>query len=400
MTPSATITAPNPIADLVAESLPTPATYFAPAGRGTPNEICSKATLLENVPLLKQLLDAMPSMVLVADSHRQIVAANEMVLSLLQTTLGSLVGRRPGEAIGCMHARQGPDGCGTSRHCATCGAVQAILRCWTEGCKTVRECCIPVSTPDGVVAMDLRITATPLSVGEEQFVVAGIEDISHTKRLAVLQRAFFHDVLNTAGCIRGFAQFLADDADPEFSQRLVELTEQLIESIHAQRDLVQAEAGELKIRPAPVESRAMLEQLRLQYANHIVATDRSIVLGDVWEGMLETDPALLKRILGNMLKNALEATPCEGTVTLGCRRLPEGVEFLVHNPGVIPEEVQLQLFHRSFSTKAQSGRGVGTYSMKLLGEHYLQGKIAFTSREPDGTTFTLTLPNQIRPKDY
>jgi signal transduction histidine kinase len=56
------------------------------------------------------------------------------------------------------------------------------------------------------------------------------------------------------------------------------------------------------------------------------------------------------------------------------------------------EEVQLQIFQRSFSTKASSGRGIGTHSMKLLGERYLGGRVEFTSRDGEGTTFRITLP--------
>ena len=51
-----------------------------------------------------------------------------------------------------------------------------------------------------------------------------------------------------------------------------------------------------------------------------------------------------------------------------------------------PVDAQLQIFQRSFSTKG-SGRGVGTYSIKLLGEQYLRGRVGFTSSETDGTAF-------------
>jgi sensor histidine kinase regulating citrate/malate metabolism len=44
------------------------------------------------------------------------------------------------------------------------------------------------------------------------------------------------------------------------------------------------------------------------------------------------------------------------------------------------------LFRRSFSTKGR-GRGIGTYSMKLLGEKYLKGRVWFTSSPNAGTTF-------------
>ncbi|MBM3132840.1 MAG: ATP-binding protein, partial [Chloroflexi bacterium] len=68
-----------------------------------------------------------------------------------------------------------------------------------------------------------------------------------------------------------------------------------------------------------------------------------------------------------------------------------GVRFWVHNPTFMPREAQLQVFNRSFSTKGQ-GRGLGTYSMKLLTERYLKGKIGFDSSETGGTTFWAWYP--------
>ena len=56
--------------------------------------------------------------------------------------------------------------------------------------------------------------------------------------------------------------------------------------------------------------------------------------------------------------------------------------FRVHNPGVMSAEVQGQIFHRAFSTKGEEGRGIGTYSIRLFTEQYLQGHVRFTSNEP------------------
>ena len=55
----------------------------------------------------------------------------------------------------------------------------------------------------------------------------------------------------------------------------------------------------------------------------------------------------------------------------------------------MPDDAQLQIFQRSFSTKCEPGRGLGTYSMKLLGERFMGGVVDFTSRAPEGTTFRL-----------
>jgi sensor histidine kinase regulating citrate/malate metabolism len=69
----------------------------------------------------------------------------------------------------------------------------------------------------------------------------------------------------------------------------------------------------------------------------------------------------------------------------------ERVIFFVHNDQFMPKEVQLQVFKRSFSTKGKD-RGLGTYSIKLLGERYLKGKVWFETDLKNGTTFLISLP--------
>jgi sensor histidine kinase regulating citrate/malate metabolism len=100
------------------------------------------------------------------------------------------------------------------------------------------------------------------------------------------------------------------------------------------------------------------------------------------------DAAVLGRVLGNMIKNALEACAPGETATAGCRADGGAVQFWVHNPGVIAPAVQHQIFQRTFSTRGPD-RGLGTYSMKLLGEGYLGGRVSFTSSEEGGTVFEI-----------
>lgn len=371
-----------------------PATYFAPAGRAAADLFCYQRSLVAQQPLLCEALDAMPNMVMILNSSRQIVAANSRMLALLNATSASIAGRRPGEAVGCVRVKDGPDGCGTSPHCAVCGAVGAILGSQREGQKVVRECRILVGASVGTAAIDLRATASPLCLGDQQFTMFVVEDISKEKQLAVLQRTFFHDLLNTAGCVQGYAQFLAGSttADNELCSQLVTVADRLIEEILSHRDLMYAESGELATRPMPVDVVEVLQSLRLEYSRHPVGVARVIRLEVSGGKMVVVDRHLLMRVLGNMLKNALEATPAGGVVTVHCVEDGGNVMFAVHNAQVMPEDVQLQLFQRSFSTKQEPGHGIGTYSMKLLGERYLSGRVDFTSRLPEGTTFMLTIP--------
>lgn len=84
-------------------------------------------------------------------------------------------------------------------------------------------------------------------------------------------------------------------------------------------------------------------------------------------------------------------------VTLSGKGNHQHVVFSVHNENFMEREIQLQMFNRSFSTKGV-GHGLGTYSMKLLGEKYLKGKVWFTTSRENGTFFHLRLPNTV-PKD-
>jgi len=147
-----------------------------------------------------------------------------------------------------------------------------------------------------------------------------------------------------------------------------------------------------EVEPQTMATAEFIEQFRTAHPVHESDGDCELVASEVWDGTITTDLRLLKRVITNMLRNAMEATKSGDRVTLRCCEEGDRVVFLVHNDSVMPEEVQMQLFQRSFSTKADTGRGIGTHSMKLIGERYLHGEVGFTSRAPEGTTFWIKLP--------
>ena len=90
------------------------------------------------------------------------------------------------------------------------------------------------------------------------------------------------------------------------------------------------------------------------------------------------------------LTNAFEATLVGGRVEIGADDMGEMVRFRVKNEILIPKDIQMQLFLRSFSTKG-IGRGLGLYSIRLLTENYLKGKVSFVSNESERTIFMIDL---------
>ena len=344
---------------------------------------------------IQGLLDAIPDILVAVNSTRQIVYANRSAVDFFQARdAGELWGKRPGEAAGCVHSNETPGGCGTSEACRVCGAFLAISR-GLGGESSVEECRMMLT---GGAAMDLSVWARPFELEDEQFLFLSIQDISDEKRRQALEKIFFHDLLNTAGGLKSISEIIEGSAPGELRELrevIASLSEQLVDEIQSQRDLLAAERGELYVESRKVNSRDIVAKTITLYLKNQVCDGKTIHASEICdEILLSTDMGLLLRVLGNLAKNALEATPPGGTVTVGCHAPTENtIEFFVHNAACIPREIQLQIFNRSFSTKG-SGRGLGTYSVKLLTERFLDGKAEFSSTPGEGTIFFVRFPTE------
>jgi signal transduction histidine kinase len=189
----------------------------------------------------------------------------------------------------------------------------------------------------------------------------------------------------------------SEDGKRTLLERLTSVCDTLQEEIEGQKIMLSAENGTLRAQRNLIESRSLAVQLVKQVEGLEIAQRRTVVIAPFSEQFsFVSDDSLVKRILVNMLKNALEASPPEASVTMGFRRAGDaGAAFSVHNASCMDRDVQLQVFRRYFSTKG-ADRGLGTWGMKLLAEEYLEGRVSFISTSGEGTTFTLTLPLKSR----
>lgn len=373
-------------------------TYFAAPERADADDVARINTVLTSDEGLCTIIDAMPGFVMIVGQTRQVLLANRAMAEFAHSQeCEDCIGLRPGEILACRHALEAEHGCGTGEACRSCGAVETILSA-LSGNHASHECRIMRQTPRGFEALDLKVWGTPFRWQGMELAIVVAVDISHEKRRKVLERLFFHDILNTAGAIDGLARVLLEDLMPidEAKETLFMIAQKLVSEIRSQRELLAAENDELSVRPTPVNSQLMLESVKNCYEITLPGRSRSIVISpDSTSTIFYSDEQILSRVLGNLLKNALEATPDDGTVTLGCSSAGKHILFWCNNHGVIPRETQLQIFHRSFSTKGE-GRGIGLYSVKLMTERYLKGSVKFTSDDSSGTTFTVTYPLDIR----
>lgn len=106
---------------------------------------------------------------------------------------------------------------------------------------------------------------------------------------------------------------------------------------------------------------------------------------------LKTDPTFLRRIITNLVTNAIQAMPKGGKPKIKTSRENNSVVISIDDTGVgILKEAQLNLFKPLFTTKVK-GQGLGLAVVKRLAE-ILKGKITFESKEGKGTKFIIEIP--------
>ena len=360
--------------------------------RSTVNQICQNT-------VITSFLDAIPIITLLLNDFRQVVYCNRAYLELTFSDPKELVlGLRTGELFGCAYHNDSIDGCGESEHCRYCEAVATIREAQIKQSQVIKEARLILIKGEQEISVDFKVAASPFRLNNENYMIVTLEDIGDNKRRKVLERIFFHDIIDKASSL----QFAIDAASTNLSEEQKKymsvaqrLSHELISEILGQRVLMNAENNELKLNLSTIFTTEIIQRSIDQIKNHQVSNGKSIIFnGDVKGFELITDYLLLNRVLINMLKNALEDSLTGEEVTISCFRNNNNIEFSVHNIRAIQENIKAQIFQRSFSTKG-ANRGIGTYSMKLLGENCLKGRVWFESAAKTGTVFYLSIPQVI-----
>ncbi|NBD38590.1 MAG: histidine kinase [Verrucomicrobia bacterium] len=345
-----------------------------------------------------QLLDRLPDQILILNRDRRVVFCNEALLAYLgKEEVANVWGCLPGEILGCVHSGE-EGGCGTTDHCMVCGALKSILKARKGG--FAEEDC-HILTKQGS-PLELKVVGTPYNFEGEHLVFLTISDVSGENRRRLLERIFFHDLVNTASSIQGVSLLLDDASEseiPEYKQLLHDLCDDMIHDLRTQQILRAAETRELRVREEPIRLQAFLEELQSRFGRQEAFKGKSLKVVSIGRDFeVLSDLRLLRRVVENMIRNALEDSRDGEVVRMEFHYNADNgalpVRISINNARVMPRHVQLQIFNRSFSTKG-SGRGIGTYSMKLLGESYLKGRVGFRCDPAFGTTFFIDLPERL-----
>jgi hypothetical protein len=369
-------------------------TFFAPAARDSKENIEISLNDILNDPIVNVVMESVAGYILIINEQRQILSANQSLIDALHLkTPEYFMGLRPGEALGCEHAKMGPNGCGTSTWCQFCGAVLAILEAQKEDKPVDSECSMSIYQNGSYMCSEFHIKVTPLHLPGRIIYAFVFYDISSEKRREILEFKFFHDIRNILTGLVGWSDILVNENENEVAHKILSLSSRLSQDIDEQMILLNAERGVLEANFTTIKINDIFSNLIEIIKFYESFSDKTLIIDRDYEnGTITTDENLLIRVLMHTVKNAFEASKPKDTITISFNSLDTYGDISIHNVGQIDKNTALRIFDRSFSTKNQNGRGIGTYTMRLLTERYLNGEILFSSSESQGTIFTIRLP--------
>ncbi|MDQ7732246.1 hybrid sensor histidine kinase/response regulator [Halomonas sp. SpR1] len=220
-------------------------------------------------------------------------------------------------------------------------------------------------------------------------------NLSKTKFLAAVS----HDLLQPLNAARLFASALETHSLPETSQMLVSHIGRSLKDVEGLIgtlvDISRLDAGVLHADKAPFAVSTLLDALAEEYRQ--IAGVRGLALHYVpSSAVVESDLALLARVIRNFLSNAVRYTE-QGRVLLGCRRRKEGVEITVGDTGPgIPEQQREAIFlefRRANQPNGAQSRGLGLGLAIVDRISTMLGQpISLASRPGAGALFSITVP--------
>jgi PAS domain S-box-containing protein len=255
-------------------------------------------------------------------------------------------------------------------------------------------------------SIPVEVTAYHLLFKGTEVAIAFAFDISERKRVETLredvERLVRHDLRSPALAVQTLFT-LFDRADNltsdqrELLESVKQASRRMLNIIDMSRALYKMEAGTYTLSPVPVDllavAAAVVEDLRPMLRASGVSMAVNLAGDPAGKDnvfMVRSEELLCYALLANVIKNAVEASPEGGTVTLDMRTGDEHI-ITVHNAGVIPEAIRDSFFEKYVTSGKRQGTGLGTYTARLVATT-LGGTIGFTTSEEEGTTMTVRLP--------
>lgn len=204
-----------------------------------------------------------------------------------------------------------------------------------------------------------------------------------------------HDIRQPVHALGLYADWLGSEPElvHEIAPKIVESTKAVNALFDSLFDMVRLDSGKIKLNIEPVPLAKLLRELELQYRPLAMAKGLKLRV-HAQPGTAVSDPILLRRIVGNLISNAVKYTQ-KGSVLVASRNTASGLRIEVWDTGVgIAPVHQREIFREFYKVPAhpgtEEGFGLGLYIVARLTQ-ILGHPLTLQSRPGRGTVFKLML---------
>jgi len=237
----------------------------------------------------------------------------------------------------------------------------------------------------------------------EELVQERTKQLKDAERLAAIGQVagmVGHDIRNPLQSIIGNVYLAKTDLASLQNSELKESLQESLEAIEKQSEYINKIILDLQDFAKPlspcIEETSLPQLIEDLLSKDALPTNiEADVEVETGTEKIVADSAYMKRILGNLISNAVQAMPHGGKLVVRAHHEKDDVVITIKDTGVgIPEDVKPKLFQPLFTTKSK-GQGFGLAVVKRLVEA-LNGDVTFESHYGMGTEFRIRLPQPKR----
>jgi signal transduction histidine kinase len=204
-----------------------------------------------------------------------------------------------------------------------------------------------------------------------------------------------HDLRNPLQAIMGELYLAKKELDELQESTQKTNLQESIQAIEEQISYMDKIVSDLQTFVKPIEvhkQTTLLKDLTIDVIDQIsVPANVKVTLQMDDSLTVNADPQLLKRVLINLVTNAVQAMPNGGELNIKAHNTSDRIQIIVQDTGTgIPNKIKPQIFTPLFTTKPK-GQGFGLAVCKKVIEAQ-GGKITYESQEGKGTKFIIELP--------
>lgn len=226
---------------------------------------------------------------------------------------------------------------------------------------------------------------------------------------ADVERIMRHDLKSPMASVVGCADLVLTSEAWSLTSDLRMLVQMIhdagrnaLQMIGLSLDMYKMEQGTYALEPKAIDLVPLIGKLVADCSRQVKGKGVPLALYVEGKPMTETDhlivigeEILCYSMFSNLIKNALEASPANMSVTISMDLCDGAARIAIHNSGIVPAEIRDRFFEKYVTAGKKTGIGLGTYSARLMAE-VQNGRITMETSEDLGTTITVQLP--VRPE--